>query len=305
VDRGAVRAATADDGVLLQYEVAGPEGGEPVVFLHGGMGSRFAFRRQREALAGDFRLLLRDLRGHNGSEARVPPGYALDTTEIGDLRAVLDAERIERAHLVGHSTGGAIAFLFALRHPERVARMVLIEPTLLSFVPAEMLEAEFAENRKAYAIAEREGPVAALHVGLASAMGEGWQGRMRPEALAQLEASAPLLIAQGQATNNLVVTEADLRALAAPTLLVYGGRSFAWERPIRERVREDLICCGDKVVARGLARGTHVTGKKIVVSWITIIRVSGGKIAEYWDESDVLGFMQQMGAFPQPGRPGE
>jgi pimeloyl-ACP methyl ester carboxylesterase len=238
VDRGAVRSATAEDGVLLQYEVAGPESGEPVVLLHGGMANRFAFRRQKPALAERYRLVLRDLRGHNGSDVRVPPGYALDTTEVADLLAVMDAEGIRRAHLVGHSTGGAIAFLFALRHPGRVGRMALIEPTFVSFVPPEILDAEFSDMRESYAVAVREGPVAGLHLALSFVMGEDWRDRMRPEALAQLEAGAPLFMAQGQAHYDLVVTEADLRALAAPTLLVYGGRSFGWERPIRERVRD-------------------------------------------------------------------
>jgi pimeloyl-ACP methyl ester carboxylesterase len=215
------------------------------------MTNRFAFRRQREGLAGDFRLVLRDLRGHNGTDARVPPGYALGTTEISDLRAVLDAEGVQRAHLVGHSTGGAIAFIFALRHPERVSRMVLIEPTLLSFVPPEIVDAEFSDMRESDAVAVRDGPVAGLHLALSFVMGEGWRDRMRPEALAQLEAGAPLFMAQGQALYDLDVTEADPRALAAPTLLVYGFR--------------------------------------------------GGKIVEFWNQSDVLGLMRQLGALPSPG----
>src|SRR5712692_8361112 len=101
----------ATDGTVLQYEVDGT--GEPVVCLHGGLDGRNSFRRQRETLSGGFRFVLRDLRGHNGSEWRQPDDYGIETTEVDDIVRVLDAEGIERAHLLGHSSGGAIAFAFA------------------------------------------------------------------------------------------------------------------------------------------------------------------------------------------------
>ena len=132
------RFARARDGTVLKYEVAGA--GEPIVFLHGGFVSRSAFARQRDALADKFRIILRDLRGHGGSTCTIPADYAIDTTEVTDLLAVLDVEGIERAHIVGHSTGGAIAFCFALAHPERTGRLVLLEPSLVSLLPPDVYE---------------------------------------------------------------------------------------------------------------------------------------------------------------------
>ena len=75
---------------------------------------------------------------------------------------------------------------------------------------------------------------------------------------------------------------------------------------------EDLIAEGDKVVGRATLRGTHrgalmgiaPTGKHVTVTGIAIYRVEEGKIAEMWDNSDILGLMQQLGAIPQMAQTG-
>ena len=72
---------------------------------------------------------------------------------------------------------------------------------------------------------------------------------------------------------------------------------------------EDMIAEGDKVVARGTASGTHQgemmgippTGKHIAIPFIEISRLSGGKLAERWEQTDMLGMMQQLGVVQPPG----
>ena len=69
---------------------------------------------------------------------------------------------------------------------------------------------------------------------------------------------------------------------------------------------EDLIAEGDRVVSRFRITGTHrgelmgipPTGKRAVVTGISILRFAGGKIAEEWSNWDALGLMQQLGAVP-------
>lgn len=73
---------------------------------------------------------------------------------------------------------------------------------------------------------------------------------------------------------------------------------------------EDMIAEGDKVMARVSWRGTHKgefigippTGKQVMVTGMYEYRIAGGKIAEWWDFSDNLGLMQQLGAVPAPGQ---
>ena len=64
----------------------------------------------------------------------MPADYGLVATELADLRTILDDAGLDRVALVGHSTGGAIAVAFARALPERVERMALVEPTLLSLL---------------------------------------------------------------------------------------------------------------------------------------------------------------------------
>ena len=105
----------------LAVEIEGS--GEPVLLI-AGLGGRLAFwRQQRPALAGQFRLVLHDHRGTGGS-TRSQMDYSVEQMS-GDVLRLMDALDIERARLVGHSTGGAIVQTIALHHPERVERIVL------------------------------------------------------------------------------------------------------------------------------------------------------------------------------------
>ena len=73
---------------------------------------------------------------------------------------------------------------------------------------------------------------------------------------------------------------------------------------------EDMVAEGDKVAVRWAWRGTHKgeymsiapTGKQVMITGIGILRIVGGKIVEEWGESDMLGFMQQLGVVPAPGQ---
>ncbi len=76
---------------------------------------------------------------------------------------------------------------------------------------------------------------------------------------------------------------------------------------------EDLLAEGDTVVSRLTARGTHQgelfgippTNRHITISAVEIYRLADGKIAEQWAIMDTLGMLQQLGALPTPGQPGD
>jgi steroid delta-isomerase-like uncharacterized protein len=75
----------------------------------------------------------------------------------------------------------------------------------------------------------------------------------------------------------------------------------------------DELAVEDKVVTRYTISGTHqgellgipATGKQAVWSGITIFRLTGGKIVEFWTQVDNLGLMQQLGVIPAPGEDGK
>jgi len=80
--------------------------------------------------------------------------------------------------------------------------------------------------------------------------------------------------------------------------------------PDLQIIPEDLIAEGDKVTMRYGWRATHkgelmgipATGKQVITSGISILRVANGKIAEQWDSFDNLGMLQQLGVIPVPGQ---
>jgi non-heme chloroperoxidase len=231
-----MRYVQAHDGVILQHEVEGE--GEPIVFLHGGWAGSDTFNRQRQDLAADFRLILRDLRGCNGSEPRVPANYSIETTELDDLESVLDAEGIESAYFVAHSYGAAIVFAFARRYPERVRRQVLIEPALHGFLPDNVRSTNRDALLEVLIIAEREGGLAATRAGLDGTIGPGWEKLVRPAMMAQIEAAAPMTACCTRALLALEVTPEEVADPAVPTLFIHGRQSVPLHKVIGERIAE-------------------------------------------------------------------
>lgn len=114
-------------GVRIHVETAGPDGGRPVVLLHGFPDTGALWRHQVPALAGaGFRVLVPDQRGYGRSDK--PAGvdaYGMAHL-VADVVAVLDAAGIERAHVVGHDWGASVAWALALFVPERVDHLVVL-----------------------------------------------------------------------------------------------------------------------------------------------------------------------------------
>lgn len=115
------------NGVRLHVVQAGPEDGFPVVLLHGFPEFWRAWERQIGPLArAGFRVIVPDLRGYHLSEK--PPGvaaYRLHTLQK-DVGALIRALGHPRAHVVGHDWGGIIAWALAIRQPEVVERLVIL-----------------------------------------------------------------------------------------------------------------------------------------------------------------------------------
>ncbi len=105
--------------------------GPTVVFIHGTNLDRHLWDGVLPSLASSYTLVRYDLRSHGASVDADGPWSELD-----DLAAVLRAAGVDRATFVGLSAGAGIALEFALAHPERVAGLVLVSPSVRGFVPA-------------------------------------------------------------------------------------------------------------------------------------------------------------------------
>jgi pimeloyl-ACP methyl ester carboxylesterase len=115
----------AVNGVSLRVEDHGS--GPPVLLLHGWPDSASLWRHQIPFLTGHgLRVIAPDLRGFGGSSR--PPAvadYAVPQL-VADVTGVLDALGVESAGVVGHDWGAAVAWALAIRHPERVRKLVAI-----------------------------------------------------------------------------------------------------------------------------------------------------------------------------------
>lgn len=97
--------------------------GEPIILLHGNGESSDYFKGQMDAFAGQYHVYAPDTRGHG----RTPRGGMPFTIRqfADDLLGFMDSHGIGKAHLLGFSDGGNIAMVFAIRHPDRVGRLIL------------------------------------------------------------------------------------------------------------------------------------------------------------------------------------
>jgi len=111
----------------LQFHVRDEGSGTPVILLHGFPDTGDLWRNQVPALVKNgFRTIVPDMRGRGRSSK--PPNvadYRLSTI-VRDVTGILDALRIERAHVVGHDWSAGVAWLLAALVPERVDRLVAI-----------------------------------------------------------------------------------------------------------------------------------------------------------------------------------
>src|SRR6218665_1010104 len=117
---------TLPTGVTLNVATGGPPGEEAIVFLHGFPESHRTWREVAPALAGDYFVVCPDQRGFAGSDK--PEGVEQYRTDriLEDLIALADMLELGRFTLVGHDWGGAVAWLAALRHPDRIKRLVIV-----------------------------------------------------------------------------------------------------------------------------------------------------------------------------------
>jgi pimeloyl-ACP methyl ester carboxylesterase len=196
--------------------------GPPVVMLHGLLVGNMTtwYWTAAPELARSHRVILFDLRGH-GRSARPTVGYDVPRM-TRDLACLVDQLTDGPVALVGHSYGALIALVFALRHPERVSKIAVVEAPLppsnlvefdgfMSGGPGEMLEALPEVLRRSFA--------------------GGRRGSRAAETVRFLAQESSLLRDLRLAED---VPDEALRRLRRPLLAVYGKSSSC--RPVGARL---------------------------------------------------------------------
>lgn len=223
----AMDRARVEPGVELAYRVRGI--GEPVVLVHAGLFvDWFEPLLQEPALAARYRVLSFHRVGYAGS-SRVEGAVSI-ARQAAHVRALMRQLGIERAHVVGHSSGGNIALQLALDAPEQVRSLSILEPALAVGAGSERMLATRQAAVAAISEQFRAGNKAAAVDGfMRMVSGPGYRvafDQKMPGAFEQGVADADTFFGQElPAVQQWTFTREDAQRIRQPVLAVVGEQS--------------------------------------------------------------------------------
>ena len=104
--------------------------GEPIVIVHGGPGMEHTyFLPQLNSLANKYRLIFYDQRGSGRSPVDVDPSTMTMDQFVDDLDSIRSFFKMDKMNLMGHSFGGLIAMRYAVKFPDHLNRLILMNTT--------------------------------------------------------------------------------------------------------------------------------------------------------------------------------
>jgi len=223
--------------VRIHYRDVGS--GRPVVVLHGGWGYEiYPFDRQLAALARDYRFVVPDRTGYGGSGRLAAQEVDFHRRAAGETLAVIDALRLDRPVLWGHSDGAVIALLMGLTCPDRIGALIVEAAHLHRHKPASRAFFD-TMMRDPDGLGER---VAAV---LARDHGEGWRDVIRMNGVAWR------LIADERTAPDEDLYAGTLPQLRVPTLIVHGARDPRTEPGELDAIRASLPHARLALIAEG------------------------------------------------------
>jgi pimeloyl-ACP methyl ester carboxylesterase len=239
------------DGTRLAYHQAGA--GDPLICVPGGPMQSSAYLGDLGGLSAHRSLVLLDLRGTGASAVPADPTTYRCDRLVDDLEALRVHLGLDRIDLLAHSAGAALVLLYAARHPDRVGRLALLNPSPLA-VGLEITDADrrqVAELRRgeawfpdAFAALERiwSGEATAADW---TAIAPFTYGRWDTVAQAHLAQEASQTNAEAAAVYYAAgaldpqATRTALAHLGAPVLVVAGEYDVALPQ-VRRRVRRPV-----------------------------------------------------------------
>jgi len=120
------------NGVRLHYRIDGT--GTPLILIHGSIVDYRYWQEQIPLLSKHFQVITYSRRYNYPNDNKLEPNHSA-IVEALDLLGLMDALKIEKANILGHSYGAYTALWFATDHPERVKKLILAEPPLQRWLP--------------------------------------------------------------------------------------------------------------------------------------------------------------------------
>lgn len=211
------------DGVVLECETRGV--GEPVVLIHGAfIADAFLPLAREDALSHEYRVISYRRRGYGESTGAGGPVSL--ARQAADCRRLLETLGVDRAHVVGHSYGGAVAIQLATETPDLVQTLALLEPALMVGSSGPDYRESLQKGLETY---REEGAAAVVENMLRARWGEDPRASLEavlPGAFDQAiaEAATPFEV-ELPALLKWSLDDDEVRAIQQPTLAVLGERS--------------------------------------------------------------------------------
>jgi proline iminopeptidase len=225
--------------------------GTPIIVLHGGPDFDHSYLLpEMDRLSDSFRLIYYDQRGRGRSADGVQPDDVTLASDIADLEKVRQYYHLDSVVLLGHSWGTVLALEYALRYPDRVSHMILMNPAPASEADYRQLRNDWLDKRAAdmerrkaiaetaaYKEADPEAVTAyyRIHFKPALARSEDYEKlitRMQASFVRQGNAG----IIKARAVESRLMTETwalsgynllpKLKTVSIPTLVIYGDHDF-------------------------------------------------------------------------------
>ena len=223
----------AANGVELFYDLTGPEEAPVVAFVNSLSGTLEIWDGVVPALAGAWRVLRYDMRGH-GRSGTVDEAITVDDL-ADDLVGLLDALGIAKAHVAGLSLGGMVAQALASAHPERVTSLVLMATS--AYLPPPEFWRDRAETVRA------DGVAAVVDAVIARWFTAPFYDKA-PETVARVRERFVACDPAGYARCCEAIAAMDLRQrlgrIAAPTLVLVGADDPVTPPTMAEDIRSRI-----------------------------------------------------------------
>lgn len=218
---------------------------QPAVLLHPLLGDRRSWDAVRELLIETdpaLRVVRPESRGH-GASTSIGTSRLTSSALASDVLAVLDSAEITTCHLVGWDLGGAIGLAFAQLHPERVASLTLIAPSLwfllvddTNMAIREQASTLMERLRSAAELAERGLIDQALSTVLDQIWGAEWRARLSRTRLATVRRHASAIAGTMTALANWPDACIGRISPSIPLLIIYGANATDLDRALADRL---------------------------------------------------------------------
>lgn len=226
---------TTDDGVKLYYEDTGS--GIPIVFVHEFAGDCRSWEPQVRHFARHYRCIAYNARGYPPSDVPVADSLYTQERARDDIRSVLDALKIERAHVVGLSMGGFATLHFGFTYPQRARSLVVAgcgygaAPDKREQFAAEAEAAARSFEQRGMAQAAEAYALGPTRVQFQNKDVRGWREFLEQLASHSAEGSARTMRGVQKRRPSLFDLVDRMRAMTLPTLVMTGDEDWPCLEP--------------------------------------------------------------------------